>query len=226
MGSTMIGLLFCCIFHVITLSSASVFDQRSVVQEYIVQLGSNQATEDELVNVPGITITRIYTIGLLQFALIKTNSIFSQASLNKNIKLVPNRIVEGFKIQGLDNQGIDNKDFDDQGNTFGNNSWNECYQQDTGQQYWGLSRISNIDLPNFDTARYLSNSTGQCVTVYVMDTGVNVDHETFGQRAHVGYTVEDLLEREGDKDLAGHGTHVAGLAAGNVFLWAERGLWG
>ena len=102
---------------------------------------------------------------------------------------------------------------------FGKNPSSGCHQQESGRKYWGLSRISSVNLPNFFdtyTAQYRSDKTGQGVTIYVMDTGVNVNHQTFGERAQVGYTVKDLRKSEGDMDLEGHGSHVAGLAAGNI----------
>ena len=224
-GSTMTGLLVYSVLCTIMMTSASVFDQNSVDDEYIVQLGQDLTTKDDLERVPGITIIRTYNIGSLQYALVKSNSTFSPASLAKNVKLVPNRLVKDSDIQGFNNQGLKNN-FDDQGldfttNTFENNPSNECYQQESGWKYWGLSRISRVDRPNFDTARYLFNSTGEGVNIYIVDTGINVNHQTFGQRARVGYTVDDIRESEGEMDLDGHGTHVAGLAAGNIHNYSN-----
>ena len=219
-GSTMTGLLVYSVLCAVMMSSASVYDQYSVDDEYIVQLGQDLTTEDDLERVAGISIIRTYNIGLLQYALLKSNRTFSPASLGKNVKLVINRIVKGSDIQGFNSQGLKDN-FDDQGlefttTTFDNNPSDECNQQESGQKYWGLSRISSIDRPNFDTARYLFNNTGEGVNIYVVDSGVNVNHQTFGHRARVGYTVDDIRESEGEMDLIGHGTHVAGLAAGNV----------
>ena len=214
------GLLAYSVLCAIMMTSASVFDQNSVYDEYIVQLGQELTTEDELKRVPGITIIRIYNIGSLQYALVESNSTFSPASLGKNVKLVPNKMVKDSDIQEFHRQGLKHN-FDDQElefttNTFKNNPSNKCYHQESGRKYWGLSRISSVDRPNFNSARYLFNNTGEGVNIYIMDTGVNVDHQTFGHRAHVGYTVDDIRESEGEMDLGGHGTHVAGLAGGNI----------
>ena len=210
----MMGLMFYCTLSVVVFFSTSALDQRSVDDEYIAQLGPDFTTEDEIQRTPGMTVIQKYHIGSLRFALVKTDSIFRRTKRDIQIKLVPNAIVTRPDIQGLDNRYY-YKNVDVTVDSFKNNPSSGCYQQESGLKYWGLSRISSVDRPNFDTAQYLSDKTGQGVNIYVMDSGVNVNHQTFGERAHAGYTVDDLRESEGEMDVGGHGTHVAGLAAGN-----------
>ena len=92
----------------------------------------------------------------------------------------------------------------------------ECYKQKTGERYWGLTRISNAEKLDSSANSYKFSDTGKCVNVYVVDSGVNVNHKTFGGRATVGYVVQELYDSEGARDILGHGTHIAGLAAGST----------
>jgi cerevisin len=74
---------------------------------------------------------------------------------------------------------------------------------------WGLSRISHreaLGLGNYNKYLY-DNDAGKGVTAYVIDTGVNVDHEQFGGRAVWGATIPS---GDTDTDGNGHGTHCAG----------------
>ncbi|KAF8706780.1 Peptidase inhibitor I9, partial [Rhizoctonia solani] len=86
---------------------------------------------------------------------------------------------------------------------------------------WGLARISHrekLSLSTFST--YVYDSTGgEGVDVYVIDTGINIDHVEFEGRAHWGHTaIEDGV----DDDDNGHGTHCAGTIASAKYGVAKK----
>jgi cerevisin len=73
---------------------------------------------------------------------------------------------------------------------------------------WGLARISHRPRLTFGTfSRYdYDNKGGEGVTVYIIDTGINVVHKEFEGRATWGKTIP----QDQDIDANGHGTHCAG----------------
>lgn len=77
---------------------------------------------------------------------------------------------------------------------------------------WGLGRISTQSESDFDTYVY-DTSAGSDTYAYVIDSGINVNHQQFGGRASLGETFVSGAHT----DDAGHGTHVAATIGGSTY---------
>jgi len=95
----------------------------------------------------------------------------------------------------------------------------------TSTETWGLDRVDQRDLPLDDF--FGPQGTGAGVNVYVIDTGINYDHNDFGGRAQY---FDDQIGT-GGADCNGHGSHCAGTVGGTTWgvakqssLWAVRVL--
>ncbi|KAF5320892.1 hypothetical protein D9619_002110 [Psilocybe cf. subviscida] len=81
---------------------------------------------------------------------------------------------------------------------------------------WGLARISHRNKLSLGTfTKYLYEPQGgEGVDVYVVDTGINIDHVEFEGRATWGKTIP---QNDVDEDGNGHGTHCAGTIASRKY---------
>jgi subtilisin family serine protease len=81
---------------------------------------------------------------------------------------------------------------------------------------WGLARISSSE-PGSTTYTY-DESAGSGTCSYILDTGIDVEHEDFGGRATWAANFAD----SNDGDVQGHGSHVAGTVGGSTYGVAKE----
>ncbi|MEU7478171.1 S8 family peptidase [Lentzea sp. NPDC042327] len=84
---------------------------------------------------------------------------------------------------------------------------------------WGVDRIDQRDYP-LDRSYSYPSSAGQGVRIYILDSGINASHSEFTGRIAAGYDYVD--DDRTPQDCNGHGTHVAGTAAGTKYGVAKK----
>ncbi|PGH06502.1 hypothetical protein GX51_02326 [Blastomyces parvus] len=80
----------------------------------------------------------------------------------------------------------------------------------TSPPSWGLGRISS-PAPGLNSPYVYDSAAGEGITAYIVDSGIDVKHPDFDDRAIWGTNTVDSL----DEDCGNHGTHVAGTIGGN-----------
>ncbi|KAK8093337.1 subtilisin-like protein [Apiospora hydei] len=84
-----------------------------------------------------------------------------------------------------------------------------------------LARISQSQPLQSKEGDYTyDESAGEGVTVYIIDSGIYVDHPDFEGRAHHGYNAFDKDSNSHDDN--GHGTNVAGIVGSATFGVAKK----
>ena len=81
---------------------------------------------------------------------------------------------------------------------------------------WHLDRLDQSAVPLDQTYNFKDQEQGAGVRVYIVDTGVNPSHTEFTGRLAAGYSAVGS-DTANTADCNGHGTHVAGLAAGTTY---------
>ena len=94
---------------------------------------------------------------------------------------------------------------------------------------WGLDRVDQPALPLDSSFQYPDNG-GRDVNIYVVDTGVRTTHQEFTGRvlpgrnfvSSGGFLFGGSVNPDDYEDCNGHGTHVAGTAAGSTYGVAKQ----
>lgn len=96
---------------------------------------------------------------------------------------------------------------------------------------WGLDRVDQPALPLDNSFQYPDNG-GRDVNIYVVDTGVRTTHQEFTGRivpgrnfvadGALGFLFGGSVDPDNYEDCNGHGSHVAGTAAGSTYGVAKQ----
>jgi len=93
------------------------------------------------------------------------------------------------------------------------------FASQTNPPSWGLDRVDQRNLPLNQLYQY-KDSAGSGAYVYVIDTGINFNHNDFGGRAVSGYNFHS--DTSDSTDDNGHGTHCAGTIGGRTYGLAKN----
>lgn len=85
---------------------------------------------------------------------------------------------------------------------------------------WHIDRIEEATVNYDGVYEFADDELGAGVTIYIVDTGINASHTQFTGRTAQGYSA--IGSQTDTDDCNGHGTHVAGLAAGTSFGAAKQ----
>ncbi|XP_071484603.1 aqualysin-1-like [Diadema antillarum] len=86
-----------------------------------------------------------------------------------------------------------------------------AYGRNRSPGSWGIDRIDEKNSELNDDMNLNGYGSGQYI--YVIDTGINPEHQDFGERASVA---ADMIGGDGI-DCQGHGTHCAGTVASSTY---------
>jgi subtilisin family serine protease len=122
-----------------------------------------------------------------------------------------------------------NPDVDVHYSVIQDSNFNKAVSNNGTEVNWGLIRHSNLEnvygygYATSNVYEYILDGTG--VDIVISDTGLQIDHPEFaGRVVQVNweyYYQSSNLNYYSRRDTDGHGTHVAGIAAGKTYGWAK-----
>jgi subtilisin family serine protease len=113
-------------------------------------------------------------------------------------------IIKGFAVH-MNLNALQNALKNIEGVTIYPNSVVTAIEVDSPVYSWGIDRVDQTTGRN---NQYEYERDGDNVDVYILDTGIFIEHVDFGGRASHGYDATG----QGNGDGNGHGTHVAGTS--------------
>ena len=96
------------------------------------------------------------------------------------------------------------------------------FVEGTSTPPWHLDKLDQEGLQ--PDGSFLPGGTGEGIDIYVLDSGINMAHSEFENRAFPGidFVDEYTNSQNKGKDCNGHGTHVASLATGKTVGVAKK----
>ena len=198
--------------------------------EYIVSFNQRISSEamDSMFTACRFTSVRLFSFKRLSFAVVKGDdesiNILKKSpdiSLINNIE--PNRIIKVVTPVESTPVSFTTRKQGGLGTFEVSNDTRRCKSQSNldDQAGWGLVRTSYSNRPAYGSTPYLYENEGSDVDIYVLDTGIDFEHVDFNGRAVPGM-ISYAHKEEGPLDYKGHGTHVAGIAAGTLYGIAKN----
>lgn len=140
-------------------------------------------------------ITKIFSFGKFEgFVGEFSQEVIEKIATNPLVE----KITQDFSIQALDEVSL---------------------QEDASPHLVRISQENYVDEDQQMNYYYSSRYQGEGVTVYIIDTGVFVDHPQFENRATLGPNFSTDYK---NVDYIGHGTHVAGVLGSQQFGVAKK----
>jgi subtilisin family serine protease len=94
----------------------------------------------------------------------------------------------------------------------------DCYV-DPGHEPWGVTRVSERTIQLDGGYRTQYTNLGEGVDIYIIDTGILITHNDFGNRATFAFKATSSWPNTDDH---GHGTHVTSTSAGKAYGIAKN----
>ena len=204
-----------------------------VPEEYLVMLKSGEISTFS--SISGIEVLRSYNIGNRRLAHVRVadndfdilmdDKRVDFFEVNRLVQLDPMTEGDGERPstmtpEQLRSEGkITQQEMETDKKSFPNDDFEVCnlHWYNPAINAWGIIRTSHRAIPNYSGwgQPYITGrtDTGQGTRIYIVDTGIYLEHPDFEGRAMAGM-VSDGVGEDKAVDLSGHGTHVAGTAGG------------